>query len=109
MFIGGQGIVIIAISLFMKGASGAFKMYMSEAREEQILPNVINTARFIWAVSIIYLILGTAGLALVGVLNGMRLTSAIFHGACVFMAAFDTGGLLRSRRIFFIITADFMR
>jgi trk system potassium uptake protein TrkH len=92
MFIGGQGIVIIALSFFVRGVSGAFKMYVGEARDERILPNVINTSRFIWLVSITYLVLGILALGTVGVLSGMRATNAFFHGACVFMAAFDTGG-----------------
>jgi len=92
MFIGGQGIVIIALSVFVKGIAGAFKMYVGEARDERVLPNVINTARFIWLVSIVYLILGTLALGIVGMLNGMKTVNAFFHGMCVFMAAFDTGG-----------------
>lgn len=92
MFIGGQGIVIVAISFFVKGATGAFKMYVGEARDEKILPNVIHTSRFIWLVSIIYLILGTLVLGLTGILNGMKPVNSFFHGACIFMAAFDTGG-----------------
>jgi len=92
MFIGGQGIVIVALAFFVKGLSGAFKMYVGEARDERILPNVIYTARFIWLVSIVYLILGTIALGIAGILNGMKSFNAFFHGACVFMAAFDTGG-----------------
>ncbi len=92
MFIGGQGIVIIALSFFVKGLSGAFKMYVGEARDERVLPNVIHTARFIWIVSIVYLIFGTFALGIIGSLNGMRLGNAFFQGACIFMAAFDTGG-----------------
>jgi trk system potassium uptake protein TrkH len=92
MFIGGQGIVIVALSFLVKGYSGAFKMYVGEARDEKILPNVVHTSRFIWMVSIVYLILGTLALGLVGALNGMKPVNAFFHGACVFMAAFDTGG-----------------
>ncbi|MFH1640839.1 MAG: TrkH family potassium uptake protein [Candidatus Omnitrophota bacterium] len=92
MFIGGQGIVIVALSFFVKGFSGAFKMYVGEARDEKVLPNVISTARFIWLVSIVYLVLGTFALGVIGVLSGMKSINAFFHGACVFMAAFDTGG-----------------
>jgi trk system potassium uptake protein TrkH len=43
-------------------------------------------------VSIVYLILGTLALGIIGLLNGMRPFNAFFHGACIFMAAFDTGG-----------------
>lgn len=92
MFIGGQGIVIIALSFLIRGGAGAFRMYVGEARDERLLPNVISTARFIWLVSIVYLILGTIALGVVGILNGMKPINAFFHGTCVFMAAFDTGG-----------------
>ncbi len=92
MFIGGQGIVIVALSFFVKGASGAFKMYVGEARDERILPNVIHTSRFIWLVSIVYLVLGTVALGIIGISLGMKPFNAVFHGACIFMAAFDTGG-----------------
>lgn len=92
MFIGGQGIAIVALSVFVKGFSGAFKMYVGEARDEKVLPNVINTARFIWLVSIVYLILGALALGIVGLFNGMSPLNAFFHGICIFMAAFDTGG-----------------
>ncbi len=91
-FIGGQGIVIVALSLFMKGVSGAFKMYVGEARDERLLPNVIRTSRFIWLVSVVYLILSTLVLGIVGIANGMKTANAFFHGACIFMAAFDTAG-----------------
>jgi len=91
-FIGGQGIAIIALSFFVKGTSGAFKMYVGEARDEKLLPNVINTARFIWLISVVYLILGTLALGLVGISIGMKPLNSFFHGACVFMAGFDTAG-----------------
>ena len=92
MFLGGQGIVVVALSFFVRGFSGAFKMYVGEARDEKIMPNVINTSRFIWLVSIVYLILGTLSLGLTGIFNGMKPFNSFFHGACNFMAAFDTGG-----------------
>jgi trk system potassium uptake protein TrkH len=67
-------------------------MYVGEARDEKILPNVINTSRFIWLVSLVYLFLGTVALGMTGILNGMKPFNSFFHGACIFMAAFDTGG-----------------
>jgi len=92
MFVGGQGIVVVALSLLRGGFSGALRMYVGEAREEKILPNVIQTARFIWLVSIIYLVLGTLSLGIAGIIEGMSPKNSFFHGACIFMAAFDTGG-----------------
>ncbi|MDD5408823.1 MAG: TrkH family potassium uptake protein [Candidatus Omnitrophica bacterium] len=92
MFLGGQGIVVIALSFFMRGFSGAFKMYVGEARDEKILPNVVHTSRFIWLVSFVYLVLGTIALGITGIFNGMKPLNSFFHGVCIFMAAFDTGG-----------------
>ena len=92
IFIGGQGIVIVALSFFVKGLSGAFKMYVGEAREERVLPNVIHTAQFIWLVSFVYLILGSVLLSYVAQMEGLSSASSLFHGLCIFMAAFDTGG-----------------
>ncbi|MBU1924459.1 MAG: TrkH family potassium uptake protein [Candidatus Omnitrophica bacterium] len=92
MFMGGQGIVVFALSFFASGASAAFRLYIGEARDEQLLPNVINTARFIWSLSIIYFIIGSSVLAFIGMHSGMPVFNSIFDGACIFMAAFDTGG-----------------
>jgi len=91
-FLGGQGIAIIAISFLVGGTSGSFNLYVGEGREEKLVPNVINTSRFIWAISIVYLVLGTIILGLVGMNIGLRPSSAFFHGVCIFMAGFDTAG-----------------
>lgn len=101
-FIGGQGIVIILLSLLVKGSAGAFRMYVGEGRDERILPNVVETSRFIWLVSFVYLVLGTLALGIAGRFEGMSWVNAFFHGACIFMAAFDTAGFTpQSQNILF--------
>lgn len=93
MFLGGQGIIVVALSFLVKGGPGAFRLYVGEARDEKILPNVVSTSRFIWFVSIVYLVIGAALLTACGVWAcGMPVAEAVFHGVCNFMAAFDTGG-----------------
>lgn len=92
MFLGGQGIVVIALTFFVRGTAGAYRMYVGEAREEKVLPNVIQTARFIWMISLVYLAIGTLTLTIIGFLEGMPLVRSFLHGIWVFMAAFDTGG-----------------
>ncbi len=102
MFIGGQGIVVIGLTFLFRGTAGAFRMYVGEARDEKILPNVIETARFIWFVSLVYLVLGSAALSISGVLGGLPPVKAIFDSICIFMAAFDTGGFTpQSQNILF--------
>ncbi len=95
MFLGGQGIIVVALSFLVKSGAGAFRLYVGEARDEKILPNVIETAKFIWFVSFVYMVIGTALLAICGrFICGMPLSEALFHGLCNFMAAFDTGGFM---------------
>lgn len=91
-FIGGQGVVVVVLSVFVHGAAGAYKLYVGEGREERLLPNVRQTARFIWSVSLIYLIIGTAVLGGILFLEGMPWIDALFHGVCLFIAGFDTMG-----------------
>ena len=92
MFLGGQGIVIVALSFAAKASSYGLGLYAGEARQEQILPNIISTARFIWLVSLVYFILGSSVLFGLGLQAGLPFKKAIFHGVFLFMAAFDTGG-----------------
>lgn len=92
MFIGGQGIVIIVLSFLTGLTRGSYSLYLGEGREERILPNLLQTARFIWLVSSVYLILGSLALAISMWMSGMPWIDSIFQGICIFMAAFDTGG-----------------
>lgn len=92
VFLGGQGIVVVVLSFFIQGIQGAFRLYVGEARDERVFPNIQRTARFIWAVSLVYLTLGTMMFGLTAVKEGLSWGDAFFNGLCVFMAAFDTGG-----------------
>jgi trk system potassium uptake protein TrkH len=90
-FLGGQGIIIAALSLFADGAG--LTLYYGEAREEKILPSVRSTARFIWGVSLAHLAAGVVVLGLIGYLAlGFTPVRSLFHGLLVFFAGFDTGG-----------------
>ncbi len=91
-FLGGQGIAIIAISFLVGGTSGSLNLYLGEGRDEKLVPNVMHTAHFIWGISLVYLILGTIVLGLVGMSIGLKPQSAFFHAVCIFMAGFDTAG-----------------
>ncbi len=91
-FIGGQGMVVLALGFLFRDISGAFKLYVGEAKDEHILPNTRNTARVIWAISLIYLFVGTVVFWLIGMGIGLSPLRAFFHGLWVFMAAWSTGG-----------------
>jgi trk system potassium uptake protein len=102
MFMGGQGIVVIALTFLVRGTAGAFRMYVGEARDEKIMPNVVETARFIWLVSMVYLVLGSGALSIAGIWGGLPPLKSIFDSVCIFMAAWDTGGFTpQSQNILF--------
>jgi len=90
-FLGGQGIIIAALSIFAGG--GAVTLYLGEARDERILPSVHSTARFIWAAASMHLVVGVTALTAVAwLVLGFDFDRSLFHGLMVFFAAFDTGG-----------------
>ena len=91
-FLGGQGIVIVILTIFASASGRVGVLYTGEGREEKILPNVIRTARFIWRVALVYAVIGTVLLWLAVAAAGVEPLTAVFHAVTLFMAAFDTGG-----------------
>lgn len=92
MFIGGQGIILASLSILSKARSVAVGFYIGEGRQERILPNVIGTARFIWKVSFVFLILGVTTYYFILNNIGLSKIKSIFQAFWLFFAAFDTGG-----------------
>jgi trk system potassium uptake protein TrkH len=96
-FLGGQGIVVTMISLAVGVRSGAFSLYVAEGRDERILPNVVNTARFIWVVTAAYVVTGMLSLFAIFSYLGMSLDRGLLHSFWIAVAAFDTGGFAPQR------------
>jgi trk system potassium uptake protein len=91
-FIGGQGMVVLTLTLLVKETGGAYKMYVGEGKDIELVPNVKGTARQIWKISMVYLILGTAALWMNGILIGLKPVSAFLHALYIFESAWSTGG-----------------
>jgi len=91
-FMGGQGIIIVFLTVFAGSGGAIGSLYVGEAREEKILPNVVNTARFIWRVALTYAVVGVSLLWAALLSAGMPVGLGLYHAMNLFMAAFDTGG-----------------
>ncbi|MDF2673016.1 MAG: trkH1 [Clostridiales bacterium] len=91
-FVGGQGMVVLALCFLVKNTAGAYKMYVGEGKDIELVPNVKGTARIIWEISMIYLAVGTLVLWINGMFIGLKPVSAFFHGLFIFMSAWSTGG-----------------
>jgi trk system potassium uptake protein len=91
-FLGGQGIVVVVLTIFASAGGRVGALYTGEGRAEKVVPNVIRTARFIWRVALIYGLIGTTAIWLALVTAGLPPLTALYHAANLFMTAFDTAG-----------------
>lgn len=91
-FVGGQGMVVLALTLLVKGTNGAYKFYVGEAKDIELVPNVKGTARIIWKISMVYLTVGTAALWIDGMVIGLKPVSAFLHALYMFESSWSTGG-----------------
>ncbi|HHY96064.1 MAG TPA: TrkH family potassium uptake protein [Firmicutes bacterium] len=107
-YLGGQGMVVLALTFLVRGLPGGYKLYVGEGKDERLLPSVAHTARAIWAISLIYLVVGTSVLAAAAMAAGMAPYRALLHGLWVFMAAWSTGGFApHSQNILFYHSTAF--
>ncbi len=91
-YAGGQGIIVVALTFLFRGTAGAYKLYVGEGKDERLLPNVIQTARAIWLVSLAYLVVGSFALWLAGMWLGQGPVRGLLHAVWIFMAGWSTGG-----------------
>lgn len=91
-FVGGQGMVVLALTFLMKDQSGAYKMYVGEGKDEKLFPNAVSTSRQIWLISLIYLAIGTVVMTIAFIFEGLAPDRAFLHAMWIFMSAWSTGG-----------------
>lgn len=91
-FLGGAGIIVLALTFLVRSLRGAVKVYVGEAREEKLVPSVRNTAIAIWIVSLVYLGIGTLALTVSNLLAGLSPARAFLHALWISMTAWGTGG-----------------
>ncbi len=92
-FIGGQGIVVVALSIgaFVRSGSRA-SLYYAEGRHDHVMPEIKQTVRFIGGFSIIVVLVGGIACAIVLAVKGISPKMALFHGIGTTIAAYVTGG-----------------
>ncbi len=90
--LGGLGLVVVALSfgLFGKGSGGT--LFVSEGRSEHVVPNVVQTARFISKLTLGFVLVAGCVLAVMCAFDGMEVPRAILNGLWLSISAFCTGG-----------------
>jgi len=91
-FVGGQGIIVLALAFLSSAGGGGYPLYVGEAKDEKLFPSVLHTAKTIWKISLIYLVVGTSTFWVVGMAIGLSPLRALLHGLWVYLAAWSTGG-----------------
>lgn len=84
-WIGGLGIVIIFIGILIRSGTAASRLYKSEAREEKIKPNIVNTLRKALEIYLIYTAIGVFLFILAGL--------PIFDAINLTFTSISTGGM----------------
>ena len=91
-FLGGLGLVVVALALGLFGKGGGTTMYASEGRSEHVIPNIVQTARFIFRITLGFIGVATIVLAIICAMHGMEPVRAFFHGLWLAISGFITGG-----------------
>ena len=90
--IGGLGLIVVGVTFGLFGRGGGASLYSSEGRSEHIVPNVMQTARFIFRIAAVVILIATFLLFVLCALQGMEPSRAFLHSLWLSMSAFMTGG-----------------
>jgi trk system potassium uptake protein TrkH len=90
--LGGQGILLVLLTIFATAGGAVGSLYTGEGRAERVLPNIVQTARFILRVLALYAGLGIPALWVALRFGGMGAGDAVFHALSLFSTAFHTAG-----------------
>ena len=91
-FCGGLGLIVVGLSLGIFGRMANSNLYSSEGRSEHVLPNVVQTARFIFKFTLSFIVIVGALLGAVLIVHGMEPPRALLHGTWLAMSGFMTAG-----------------
>lgn len=90
-FLGGMGLIVIALSLGLLSSSTS-GLYSSEGRSEHVVPNVITTTRLISQISLTVIGIATILLMIFCLIAGMEPVRAFLHGLWISISGFMTAG-----------------
>lgn len=90
--LGGLGLIVVALSLGLFGKRTAGALFSSEGRSEHVVPNVVQTTRFISRITVAVIALSTVLLAALLLFLDMDPARAVLHALWVSISGFVTGG-----------------
>ncbi|NPD31924.1 TrkH family potassium uptake protein [Berryella wangjianweii] len=89
---GGLGFIVVGATFGLFGRGGGASLFSSEGRGEHIVPNVVQTARFISKIAAVFVAATTLVLCALCLMKGMEAPRALMHSLWLAISAFVTGG-----------------
>lgn len=89
---GGLGLVVVAVSLGLFDGMAGSSMYSSEGRSEHVLPNILQTTRFIFRFTLSVTLIAGALLAVILITKGFPGIDAMIHGVWLAGSSLMTAG-----------------
>ena len=83
-WIGGLGIIVLALTILSSSGTNIMRMYTAEGREERILPSIRHTTRIILYIYLIYTVISI----ILFIIAGMPVFDSVFYA----FSALSTGG-----------------
>ena len=90
--LGGLGLIVVALSLGIFGKRTGSTLYTSEGRNEHVVPNVVQTTRFISKITAIVIAVATVIVTILMLLDGMEPARAFLNALWTSISGFVTGG-----------------
>lgn len=91
-FAGGQGIILVVLTVLARGQAQLGTLFVGEGRDERVVPSIVRTARLIYVIFGAWFVAGFTALWLGLRHAGLDAYPAALHAISLFLAAFDTGG-----------------
>lgn len=91
-FIGGLGLIVVALSFGLFGKRAGATLFSSEGRNEHVVPNVVQTTQTIAKIALIMITLATALLTIFCIVLGIEPTRAFLQGLWLAVSGFMTAG-----------------
>ncbi len=91
--LGGVGLIVVTLAFGLFGRRAGASPFTSEGRNEHVLPNVIQTARFIVRITATVVAIATVILTIACVVMGMEPVRAFLNALWVSISGFETGGM----------------
>lgn len=90
--LGGLGLIVVALSFGLFGKRVGASLYASEGRSEHVVPNVVQTTRFISKIALGIILVATAIVTVLCLFTGIEPARAAMQSLWLSISAFITGG-----------------